>query len=37
MTFPIKIRIDTEMFIDRASGLFKEKTQVRVVTNEGDQ
>jgi len=36
-TFPIKKRINTELFIDRMAAFYKEKTLVRVITNEGDQ
>jgi len=37
ITFPIKKRINAELFIDRMTILFKGETQIRVVTNEGDQ
>jgi len=37
VTFPIKKRIHTELFIDRTAALCIRETQVRVGTIEGDQ
>jgi len=37
MTFPIKKRINTELFIDRMAALYKGETLIRVGTNAGDQ
>jgi len=37
MTFPIKKRISTEMFIDRTAALYIEESQIKIMTNESDQ
>jgi len=37
MTFPIKKRIDTELYIDRTIGLYIVKPRIRVMTDEGNQ
>jgi len=37
MTFPIKKRIDTELFIDRMTALSIGDTWIRVVIHAGDQ
>jgi len=36
-TFPIKQRINGELFMDRIAALYKGQKGVRVVTNKGDQ
>jgi len=36
-TLPVKKRINTELFIDRKADLCMGGTQIRGVTNEGDQ
>jgi len=33
MTFPIKKRINTEMFIDRTAALYIRETRIRAMTN----
>jgi len=37
MTFPIKKRINTELFIVRSAALYIGKTRIRVETKKGDQ
>jgi len=37
MTFPIKKRINNELFIDRMAALYMGETPIRGVTNEGNQ
>jgi len=37
ITFLIKKRIITELFIDRTAALYIGETRIRVVTDEGDQ
>jgi len=37
MTFPIRKRIKTELFIDRTSALYLGETRISNVTDEGDQ
>jgi len=37
LTLCIRIRINTEMFIDRTSALITEETWIKVVTHDGDQ
>jgi len=37
MTFRIKKRINTELFIDRTTALYIDETKITAMTNEGDQ
>jgi len=37
MAFPIKKRINTELFIDSTTAIYIGETLIRVVTNEGDR
>jgi len=37
MTFPIKLRINTELFIDRLVALYIGETLIRMLTKQDDQ
>jgi len=37
MTFPIMKKINTELFINRTTALYRGETQIKVLNNKGDQ